>query len=250
MLWPGSVLGGLAGFVLASVPGGLLGGLLGHWLDRRLQLHDWADLRERLAGHGHDTLDALRLMQLLGRLAAANPHAAVAQRRQLRREAQRAGLAETAALLAFERGRRGACVEAILAGLRQRPARVDTVLRAAWRMAWAGDCCAPAARALLGVWAVQLGCAAAQLAALESQALGRGVPSLRRDEAYRTALQLLGVTADTPPAAIRQAYRRLRSRHHPDKLGRADAAALAAATEQSRRLQAAWELVRARHGLR
>ncbi|THG70056.1 molecular chaperone DjlA, partial [Pseudomonas sp. A-1] len=88
MLWPASALGGLAGFVLASVPGALLGGLLGHWLDRRLQLHDWEDLRERLAGHGHDTLDALRLMQLLGRLAAANPHAAVAQRRQLRREAQ------------------------------------------------------------------------------------------------------------------------------------------------------------------
>ncbi len=250
MLWPASALGGLAGFVLASVPGALLGGLLGHWLDRRLQLHDWEDLRERLAGHGHDTLDALRLMQLLGRLAAANPHAAVAQRRQLRREAQRAGLAETAALLAFERGRRGARVETILAGLRQRPARVDTVLRAAWRMAWAGDCCAPAARALLGVWAAQLGCPAAQLAALENQALGRGLPLVRRDDAYRTALDLLGVTPDTPPAAIRQAYRRLRSRHHPDKLGRADPVRLAAATEQSRRLQAAWELVRARHGLR
>lgn len=250
MLWPASALGGLAGFVLASVPGALLGGLLGHWLDRCLQLHDWEDLRERLAGHGHDTLDALRLMQLLGRLAAANPHAAVAQRRQLRREAQRAGLAETAALLAFERGRRGARVETILAGLRQRPARVDTVLRAAWRMAWAGDCCAPAARALLGVWAAQLGCPAAQLAALENQALGRGLPLVRRDDAYRTALDLLGVTPDTPPAAIRQAYRRLRSRHHPDKLGRADPARLAAATEQSHRLQAAWELVRARHGLR
>lgn len=249
MLWPVSVLGSLAGFALASVPGSLLGGLLGHWLDRRLQLQDWADLRERLAGHGHDTLDALRLMQLLGRLAAANPHAAVAQRRQLRHEARRAGLAETAALLAFERGRRGASIDGILQGLHQRSARIDTVLRAAWRMAWAGDCCAPAARALLAVWAAQLGCPPAQLAALENQALGRGLSPPRHDDAYRTALQLLGVSADTPPAAIRQAYRRLRSRHHPDKLGRADAARLAAATEQSRRLQAAWELVRARHGL-
>lgn len=250
MLWPGSVLGGLAGFALAGIPGGLLVGLLGHWLDRRLQLRDWADLRERLAGHGHDALDGLRLMQLLGRLAAANPHAAVAQRRQLRREAQRAGLAEAAALLAFERGRRGARVEGILQDLRERPARVDTVLRTAWRMAWAGDCCAPAARALLGVWAEQLGCTPPQLAALENQALGRGLPGPRRDDVYRAALQLLGVTPDTPPAAIRQAYRRLRGRHHPDKLGRADPARLAAATEQSRRLQAAWELVRERHGLR
>lgn len=250
MLWPASALGGLAGFVLASVPGALLGGLLGQWLDRRLQLQDWQDLRERLAGHRHDTLDALRLMQLLGRLAAANPQAAVAQRRQLRAEARRAGLAEAAALLAFERGRRGARSEGILQDLRQRPARRDTVLRAAWRMAWAGDCCALAARALLDVWAAQLGCTPAQLAALESQALGRALPVPPRDDAYSAALQLLGVTPDTPAAAIRQAYRRLRSRHHPDKLGRADAAHLASATEQSRRLQAAWELVRARHGLR
>ena len=50
MLWPASVLGGLAGFAVAGLPGALLGGLCGHWLDRRLQLQGWADLRERRPG--------------------------------------------------------------------------------------------------------------------------------------------------------------------------------------------------------
>lgn len=249
MLWPGSVLGGLAGFAVAGLPGVLLGGLCGHWLDRRLQLQGWADLRERLAGQGEGVLDAMQLMQLLGRLAAVNPAQAVAQRRQLRHAAQRAGLAEAAALLAFERGRRGASVEPLLRRLRQRPARSDTVLRAAWRMAWAGDCCAPAARALLAVWAAELGCSAEHLARLECQALGRLLPAPQADDEYRAALRLLGVDADTPPAAMRQAYRRLRSRHHPDKLGRADPERLAVATEHSRRLRAAWELLRERHDL-
>lgn len=250
MLWPASVLGGLTGFVLASLPGTLLGGLLGQWLDRRLQLHDWADLHERLAGHGHDYLDALRLMRLLGRLAAITPAGSAIQRRQLRAEARRAGLAEAAALLAFERGRRGAGIEDILVELQRRPARADSVLRAAWRMAWAGDCCAPAARALLEVWAAQLGCPPQRLAVLERQALGRGQADHGHDEAYRAALDLLGVGSETPPAAIRLAYRRLRARHHPDRLGRAEPARLAAANERSCRLQAAWELVRERHGLR
>lgn len=249
MLWPGSVLGGVAGLLVASLPGALLGGLLGHWLDRHLQLHDWADLRERLAGHGHDYLDALQLMQLLGRLAASDPAALEAQRHQLRSEARRAGLAESTALLAFERGRRGMSSTAALDALRVRPARSDSVLRAAWRMAWAGGRCAAASRALLGNWALQLGRSASRLAELEEQALGRAWP-FADDAAYAAALRLLGVDADTPPAAIRQAYRRLRSRHHPDKLGRADAAQLAAATEHSRRLRVAWELVRERHGLR
>lgn len=246
MLWPVSVLGGVAGFVLASVPGALLGGVLGQWLDRRLELADWADLRQRLGRHAAEQLDAVLLMHLLGALAAAGAAPPAAQRQALRREARRAGLNETLALAAFARGQRGARVGQALARLAGRPARRDTVLRAAWRMAWAGDCCAPAARELLAGWAAQLGCSAAQLAALEASALGRGRPRLEDDTEYRAALALLGVSADSPPATVKRAYRRLLSRHHPDKLAGADAARLAAATDTTRRLHAAWALIRQR----
>ncbi|MNF41333.1 DnaJ-like protein DjlA [compost metagenome] len=246
MLWPASVLGGLAGFTLASIPGALLGGLLGRWLDRRLQLHDWHDLRERLSGLSAEQRDARLLLQLLGRVAAADPQPAAAQRRLLTQEAQRLALDPALAREAFARGREDLQLERTLRRLRQRPARIDSVLRACWRMAWAGGRCTPAARALLGVWAELLGRTPAQLAALEAAARGVALAAPAGD-AYRQALQLLGVAADTPLAEIRQAYRRLRSRHHPDKLGSADAAQLAQATEMTRQLQEAWALVSARH---
>lgn len=246
MLWPASVLGGVAGFVLASVPGALLGGALGQWLDRRLELADWADLRQRLGRHAVEQLDAVLLMHLLGAVAAAGAASAAAQRQALLREARRAGLNESLALAAFARGQRGARVAQALAQLQPRPARRDTVLRAVWRMAWAGDCCAPAARALLGRWAEQLGCSAAHLGELEACALGWNRPAPEADAEYRAALALFGVSADCPPATVKRAYRRLLSRHHPDKLGAADAIRLAAATETTRRLHAAWQLIRQR----
>lgn len=246
MLWPASVLGAVAGFVLASVPGALLGGALGYGLDRRLELADWADLRQRLGQHAAEQLDGVLLMHLLGAVAAAGVARPDAQRRALLREARRAGLNETLALAAFARGQRGARIAQALEQLQTRPARRDTVLRAAWRMAWAGDCCAPPARALLGRWAAQLGCSAEQLAELEAAALGWNPPAAERDPDFHAALALLGVSADSPPATVKRAYRRLLSRHHPDKLGGADAVRLASATETTRRLHAAWQLVRQR----
>ena len=50
VFWPLTLLGALAGLLLASIPGALLGGLLGQVLDRRLQLRSWADLRLRMGG--------------------------------------------------------------------------------------------------------------------------------------------------------------------------------------------------------
>lgn len=70
MLWPGTLIGAGAGFAIASIPGALLGALLGQALDRRLQLHSWAQLRERLGGRPALRNDEL-LFVLLGRLAKA-----------------------------------------------------------------------------------------------------------------------------------------------------------------------------------
>lgn len=71
MLWPGTLIGAGAGFAIASIPGALLGALLGQALDRRLQLHSWAQLRERLGGRPALRNDEL-LFVLLGRLAKSN----------------------------------------------------------------------------------------------------------------------------------------------------------------------------------
>ena len=71
MWWPGTLIGAGAGFAIASIPGAMLGALLGQALDRRLQLHSWAQVRERLGGRPALRNDEL-LFVLLGRLAKSD----------------------------------------------------------------------------------------------------------------------------------------------------------------------------------
>ncbi|NEL27803.1 MAG: molecular chaperone DjlA, partial [Xanthomonas perforans] len=64
MYWPLTLVGALAGFALASIPGLLLGGLLGQVLDRRLGLRGWKTLGERLVGKPAVRDDALLFVML------------------------------------------------------------------------------------------------------------------------------------------------------------------------------------------
>ena len=96
MLWPGTLIGAGAGFFIASIPGAMLGALLGQALDRRLQLHSWADLLERLGARQVLRNDEL-LFVLLGRLAKSggqvlDPH--IAQARQEMRQLDMAPAAQ------------------------------------------------------------------------------------------------------------------------------------------------------------
>jgi len=63
---------------------------------------------------------------------------------------------------------------------------------------------------------------------------------------------LLGVTASTDPEHIKRAYRRLLSRHHPDKVAGAGAtpAQVREATDKPRELHHAYALIREYRGFR
>lgn len=190
MLWPGTLIGAGAGFAIASIPGALLGALLGQALDRRLQLHSWAQLRERLGGRPALRNDEL-LFVLLGRLAKSNGRVVDGHIQQARQEMRALDMSEPAqrrAISAFNRGKSGSDrVRSYLRVLKTQPHAAEGVLRACWRMAWADGRADAAERDLIDQWGKWLGWTPQQLQALATDyaperkpVANRGGPIRRR----------------------------------------------------------------------
>ncbi|MNC70783.1 DnaJ-like protein DjlA [compost metagenome] len=99
-------------------------------------------------------------------------------------------------------------------------------------------------------WGQQLGWSApkVQALALEYEPQRAGLSSANLG--YQDALRMLGVEAHAEPGQIKQAYRRLVSRHHPDKLvgSGASPSQVREATERTRELHQAYAIIRQRRG--
>lgn len=252
MLWPTTLIGAGAGYAIASIPGALLGALLGQALDRRLQLHGWANVRELLGGRPALRDDEL-LFVLLGRVAKSDGVVTDGHIRQARQEMAQLHLkagAQQAAIASFGRGKSGRDnVRGHLRRLGRQPHTGEGILRACWRMAWADGRVGAAERALIVQWGGWLGWTEQQNLALAADYESRrNKPPANSGGEYQDALRLLGVTPGTEPDQIKRAYRRLLSKHHPDKLegSGANAAQVRAATERTRDLHNAYTLIRQR----
>ncbi|WP_176513861.1 TerB family tellurite resistance protein [Pseudomonas ceruminis] len=253
MWWPGTVIGLGAGFAVASIPGALLGALLGQAMDRRLRVQGWDDMRERLGGR-----PALRdeelLFVLLGRLAKSDGRVVEQHIQQARQEMVRLDLAEAArlrAIAAFNRGKAGKDrLTGHLRRIRLQPHAAEGTLRACWRMAWADGKAGQQERELLLDWGQKLGLSRRQVQALSLEYEPRKTNAASSGMTYAAALRLLGVEADSEGDRVKQAYRRLVSRHHPDKLAGSGAsdAQVREATERTRELHQAYALIRKRRG--
>lgn len=262
MFWPVTLLGAAAGWALASIPGALLGALLGQVLDRRLKLNSWSALRGRFRTATATVAmdDEELLFTLFGRLAKSDGRVLDAHIQLAREEMQRLALDDTSrrrAMDAFGRGKQGAHdLQEPLQQLRQRPERAEVLLRACWRMAWADGRVSAAEQQLIRQWARWLGWSPEGLRAMADEYRPTQQQQQRAPAApagdYQAALRLLGVQSGSEPAAIKQAYRRLLSQHHPDKLAGAGAtpAQIRAATDRTGELHQAYELIRTRRGFR
>ncbi|TRX75073.1 TerB family tellurite resistance protein [Pseudomonas mangiferae] len=256
MYWPLTVLGAVAGFAVASIPGALLGGLLGQLADRRLGLDSWDALVALVTGRRLPARDEL-LFVLLGRLAKSEGRVLEVHIRQARSEMQRLNLDEAErrrAIDAFNRGKQDeVSPRTPLRRLRGDVAQAQALLRSCWRMAAVDGQIGMRERALILQWGAWLGREAAEVEALGAEFQPKKVPSpVAAGTPYKAALRLLGVAADSEPATIKQAYRRLLSQSHPDKLAGSGAspARVREATERTRELHAAYDLIRARRGFR
>ena len=253
MLWPSTVIGAGAGFAIASIPGALLGALLGQAMDRRLQLHSWAHVRERLGGRPVLRDDEV-LFVLLGRLAKSDGRVVEGHIQQARVEMQRLEMSEPArrrAIAAFNRGKGGKERLGVhLRRLKQQPHAAEGMLRACWRMVWADGQAGRHERELLLAWGQALGWSAAKVQALALDYEPQKAVLADGTLGYPQALRMLGVSADSEAGQIKQAYRRLLSRHHPDKLvgNGASPAQVREATERTRELHQAYAVIRKRRG--
>jgi len=243
MLWPVTLLGGLAGWFLAGFSGALLGALLGQVCDRRLQL-SWKTLGGRLSGRPALRGDEL-LFVLLGRLAKASGRVTEAHIQAARAEMQRRYLdtaQQRAAIQAFGRGKAGRDdLQLALQALLGHTDEIKALLQSCWRVARANGEPDDESCRLIVQWGQWLGWTEEATSRLDAARR----PDAPRRTAYQEALRVLGVGVDADAKEVKLAYRRLLSLYHPDKLegSGGSAAALREATERTRELHNAYALV-------
>lgn len=253
MIWPITIVGGLAGLALASIPGALLGMLLGSIVDRNLALTSWAQLRARLQPTPAKPLDAQQtLFMLLGYLAKSAGRVTPEHIQMARAEMQRRqlfGPAQKAAIAAFSAGKdcRLAELHSSLYTHYRTSEQTERLLLAGWRMVLAKAPVTAKQRSALQQCASWLGCSKAACVRYEELAkAGASQAPRKTGDELEAALQLLGVRRTDSLAQIKIAYRRQLSIYHPDKLIGAGAkpAQVQAATEKTRALHNAYALVR------
>src|SRR5690606_32175025 len=100
------------------------------------------------------------------------------------------------------------------------------------------------------LWGKWLGWSAAKVEALAAEHEPARKPLASSANNYQQALKLLGVETDSEPAHIKRAYRRLLSRHHPDKIAGSGASQLQVrdATDRTQDLHNAYKVIKNRRG--
>ncbi|WP_150305159.1 DnaJ domain-containing protein [Pseudomonas saliphila] len=262
MLWPVTVAGTFLGGLAGGAPGCILGAVLGHALDRHLELHSWSDLPQRLSratGRQHSFEQVL--FTSLGRLAKAEGQVQPAHLQLAREIMAQFRLSEADRLQAMKAFNRGKDPHIKVSRMIDRlceaePARAADLMDCCWRMALVTGALGAASARLLDDWGQRAGLSRPEQQRMHQRhrarsdaGTGRRVP-VTSQQLLDEAANVLGVDLGAKPEAIKRAYRRLLSKHHPDKLTGASQQELARAGERMHAIQQAYERLKQHRGFR
>lgn len=255
MAWWGKFLGGTVGFMLLGGPlGALLGASIGHQIDARRKHKQKGRHSPETATERTQAAFFTATFSVMGHLAKADGQVSSQEIKAATdvmdhmsfNEAQR-----RAAIDLFERGKAvDFPLDEVLNQFRAECHRQTNLLRMFLEIqvqaALADGRLDAAENSILLKVADSLGFDATQIDRLVDFLRGTQNNLGNQEQSLDDAYQVLGVTPSAEDAEIRTAYRRLMSRHHPDKLvakGLPEEM-MQLATEKTREIQKAWERIR------
>ena len=256
MSWWGMLLGGTFGFLVGGPIGAVLGAALGRSFGRAVGSVEAGSPGGASGRERAQLAFFTATFGVMGQVAKADGHVSPDEIRLANQVMDELGLdveQRNAARAIFNEGKSARFpLDDVLDQLRAECGRATNVLRMFLEIqvqaAWADGGIDPEERRLLLRVAARLGFPEAAYLEIErmigasAQAGGRSAgPTL--EDAYET----LGVSPDAPDAEVKRAYRRLMSRHHPDKLASRGLPEemMRAATERTQQIKAAWDRVQA-----
>lgn len=263
----GKIIGTMAGLATGKPWLALLGLILGHQFDRgfteKFSYFGRGDTDARLDRLPQSFVKAL--FQTMGHLAKADGRVTEDEIRAARACMHRLGLGPSEirqAIEWFDGGKQqNFSLISTLRQLRQESARhIETrglFVRLLMEVSLSKDRLHQGERALYWTVCTEFGIGRVELAQLE--AMIRAQRGFRRSpqgsvdaERVQGAYRALGLNQSSTNAEIKQAYRRLMNKNHPDKLAskNPDAAAIAEAERKTREVRTAYELLKTRRSIR
>jgi DnaJ like chaperone protein len=270
MNWVGKAIGGVLGLATMGPWGAVLGALIGHQFDAGAGAGS-------LLGGGADPARVNALFfpttfRVMGHIAKADGRVSeqeIASARKVMHALRLTAAQMLSAMGYFNEGKQAAfdldgALRQLRGAIAPHPELANFFVEIQLQAAVAGDGLSELPRARLRRAALLLGLGQAQFARLESilrwSQAGAGAHNAGTragarpggEERMAQAYSLLEATPSMSDEQIVKAYRRQMSRHHPDKLqanGLPDSM-LERAKERTQQIQAAYELIRARRGMR
>jgi DnaJ like chaperone protein len=285
MNWTGKIIGGVLGLAALGPFGAVLGAVIGHQFDSGTAGRAFlrGGLRGALGGADPAQVNALffpTTFRVMGHIAKADGRVSeqeIASARAVMRALHLNEAQMLSAMSYFGEGKQpgfqlDAALQALRAAIAPHPELANFFVEIQLQAALAGDGLSELPRARLLRVAQMLGLGSVEFARMESilrwsQGMRGGAgagagPDPRggpgtftgaaSDERVAQAYSVLVAEASMSDEEIVKAYRRQMSRHHPDKLkaNGLPESMLERAKERTQQIQAAYELIRARRGMR